>query len=555
MIELKIEGGTLDLLPDTVITIEEHSPAYLGENVQVLEGEYSYPFTLPLTMHNRQLLGYPDRLDNGQVIASKIPAQLYLGGNLHIDGLLYLEEPSRSRVKVYIAANSLLNIKDTPLPETTEKLYDLGADNAEILDHMLTVSQDPLSYDYTFFPVYNKTITDDDTAGEEYDETRYHNCWLPNSTAFTADGPVAPFPRLEVVLDEVMANTGYAFQNNWQTDEQLRRLVLINNRDLRDEDTGDIAPEILLASLLEDKKAGEFIRDISRLFCLAPFLDRRRRTIRLEPLIDLLNSDTRLDWTAYTSREYSYTQGQAALNRLAYPAEAYEESPGDFWKADQDQSEYTIEGLPEISDPYGLYYDYAAGDIRKYGEARIASGTRPYFLFKARHFGAIDNEAGTEQNLPGLYPIFSGWANPPAGSSERWMVPKWYTSTAAEGDDVKMRLAFHWGNGTGNSGSVFPFGSWNDYEFPREVYPGSQYSLAWEGPYGLYEKWWREWDLMLRSGKLVTRNFLLPPQEINRFTFDQKVRVENKDYFVRSLRYQVSLRGISEVQIKLISIF
>lgn len=555
MIELRIAAGTLDLLPDTVITIEEHSPAYLGENVEVLEGEYSYPFTLPLTMHNRQLLGYPDRIDNGQVLARKLSAQLYLGGNLHIDGLLYVEEPSRTSVKVFIAANSLMDIKDTPLPDTTEKIYDLGADNTEILAHMQTVSQDPLNYDYTFFPVYNKTLTDDDTAGEEYDETRFHNCWLPSSTAFTADGPVAPFPRLEIVLDEVMANTSYAFQNNWQTDEQLRRLVLVNNRDLRDEDSGDIAVEVLLASLLSDKKAGEFVRDISRLFCLAPFLDRRRRTIRLQPLGDLLNSDTRIDWTPYTAEEYSYTQGQAALSRLAYPADAYEDAPGEFWKAEQEQSTYTTEGVPSGGDPYGLYYDYALGDSRKYGEAQSGSGPRPYSLFKARHFGAIDNAEGSEQNLPGIYPIFAGWGNPPAGSAERWMIPMWYTGTAAEGDSVNMRLAFHWGNGTGSLGGVFPFGSWNNYEYVRDAYPNSQYSLSWEGPYGLYEKWWKEWDQMLQTGKLVTRNFLLPADEINRFTFDQKVRVENKDYFVRSLRYQVSLQGISEVQIKLISIF
>ena len=554
MIELRIDAGTLDLFPNTEITIEEHSPAYLGENVDVLQGEFSYPFTLPLTAHNRQLLGYPDRLDNGVALGRRLSAQLYLAGDLHIEGYLYVDEPSRDRVKVYIASNSLINIKDSELSSLTERGYTLGANDSEVLDHMRIVSQAPLSYDYTFFPLYDYSLADDETAGAEYSSIRFMNNWYTPSGEFTKDGPIVPFPRLEVVLEDVMEATQYSFQNNFQTNNQLRRLCLVNNRDRIDEE-GDIVYDMLLAEHLSDIKAGKFVRHLSRVFCLAPFLNRRERTITLQPLGVLIQADTRLDWTAYAGREYSYNQGQAALKRLAYPSAAYAESPGDFWKPDQAESPYTTDdpGSLTSSDPLGNYYDYSLGDIRKLGEATTSSGTRFYSLFKARHFGAIDNENGSESNLPELFPVFAGWGDVP-GSSDRWMIPMWNTAISREGDDVDIRLAFHWGNASTADDDAYPFGSWNNYEYTRSKLADADYSLGWEGPYGLYEVWWKQWDTMLQSGKLVTRNFLLPPREINRFSFDQKVRVHNKDYFVKRLRYQVTLRSISPVQVEMVTI-
>lgn len=554
MIELRIQGQAVDLDPRTTITIEQHNPAYLGEDIDVFPGEFSYPFTLPLNDHNRRILGYPDRLDNGRPLARKLPATLLLLNNIHIQGLLYVDNPGRTSVKVYIVSNALLDIKDRELSGISEKVYDIGEGNAEVLSHMLTVSQDPLSYDYSFFPVYNRTLVDDETAPSEYDVTRFHNAFNLSTSLFTADGPVAPFPRLEVVIDEAMAATGYTFRNNWQTNDELRRLCLINNRDLRD-DNGDLPSEVSLASLLSDTKAGEFMRHISRLFCLAPFTDFRRRTVTLEHLGDLLRRDTQKDWTPFAGQEYGYTQGKSALLRLAYPGGAYSESPGEFWKANQKQSAYTVEDADDISpstDPEGFYYEYSRGDIRHFFTGQSGSGDRPIFLFKARHFGAIDNANGEEENLPEVFPVFGGPASIVGGGN--WQVPMWYTSAANEGDTVEMRLAFHYGNASSSNSLAYPFGSWNNYDVARQVIPGSNYSLGWEGPFGLYEKWWKDWDTMLQNGKMVTRNFLLSPTELNSFTFDQKVRVHSKDYFVRSMKYQVSLRGISEVETKMMSV-
>jgi len=563
MIELRIAGGTLNLLPDTTITIEEKNPAYLGENVDVLTGEYSYPFTLPLDAHNRSLLGYPDRLDGGTLLARKLPAQLHLAGNLRIDGQLFLEEPSRTRVKVFIASNSLLDVKDKNLNEITTRSYELGNENADILTYLQTVSQDPLSYDFSVFPFYNRTLVSDPDVSP-WQPYAYHNYFDPGTSQFTADGPISIFPRLEVVLEDVMAATGYAFTNAFQVGEQLRRLVLVNNRDLRSE-AGNISTGVELASLLSNMKASEFVKQLSRLFCLAPFLDVRRRTITLQPLRDLLTRDTQLDWSSYASSDYAYTRGKAALKRMQYNDSAYQDNPTPdsviSWQADLAQGELLSDGSPITSRTLNvIYYNYVTGLSTVWGE--VLRGRPPItsiqvVKYHGYHFGAIDNSDGTETNSIEIAPIFARSAKVP-GSLENWYLPQWYTSTVQEGGSVDTRLAFHFGNSQTDASGAFPFASWNNYELDGgeyKIYPGSLYSLGWEGPYGLYEKWWKGWDNMLREGKLVERNFLLPPSELHRFTFDQKVRVENKDYFVQSLHYQVSLRGISEVRAKMLSVF
>lgn len=553
MIEIRISGGVLDLLPNTSITIEEHNPAYLGENVEVLRGAFSYPFTLPLSHTNRRLLGYLDRLD-GTTRQRKVAASLYVNGSVYIAGDLYIEEPSRTQVKVYIAGNSLMAIKDTPVNELCTRIYELGEEVEDILAHMLTVSQAPLDYDYTFFPVYDQSLEDETEAGHEYALSRHHNAWDVATSEFTADGPLVMFPRLEVVISDVMAATGYTFVNNFQRTNELRRLVMVNNRSILGEEN-EVPAETAMADHLTSQKAGEFVRNVCRLFCLAPFADERRRTITLQPLGDILQRDTQLDWTAYAGREYSYTQAQAALIRLGYPAGAYSEAPYEQWKPDLQQADYETDDL--AGEPFieGFYYDYSTGDLLRYFQGRISSGTRPAVRRLGVHFGAIDNENGDERNEPEIYPVFGqiGYL-PPGAFANRWQVAMWQVGRAQDGGRVENRLAFHYGNSTTQDGDLYPMGHWNNFEQGGNVYPGSQYSLGWEGPYGIYEKWWKRWDTMLQTGKMVTRDLLLPEEELMRFSFDKKVRIENKDYFIRSMRYTVGSEGVGKIQAKMFSV-
>jgi hypothetical protein len=60
-------------------------------------------------------------------------------------------------------------------------------------------------------------------------------------------------------------------------------------------------------------------------------------------------------------------------------------------------------------------------------------------------------------------------------------------------------------------------------------------SLLWSGDYGLYEKSWQRWHSVIGSGKPVTQRFTIPVSIFTQFNFQDKVRVGNMDYFIKSL--------------------
>lgn len=555
MIELRISGQAVDLDPRTVITIEQNNPAYLGEDIDVLPGEFSYPFTLPLTNHNRRIIGYLDRIDSTSN-PTQLAAQLYLNANLHIDGTIYISRPSNRSVKVYLVSNSLLSIKDKSIRDVTERRYTLPQDLAA---HMLTVSTSPDDYEYGFFPVYNPSIAD----GDDYAPSRWHNTFRPESSTFSDVGAISPFPRLHIVLADVMAATGFTFVNAWQDETLLKRLYLVHNLDLRTTNT-EIERDVPLRNLLPDWKCNELLKGLCRMFCLAPFPDYPRRTITLRPLQDLLRLPAQRDWTEFAGEEMGYTVGQSAVSRHEFGSGAYSGSANmddvTAWQSDEAQGNIITDAFGDIGYENLIddrYYEHSTGRIFR-PLLDLSPADEVFYIRKStlgRHFGAVDNENGEEINSVSLYPMFTEWADIPEGFV-RWTVPAWSQNPVKFGEKPAARLAFFYGNAVTGSVSAYPYpyGGWTPYGYITEQIPGATYSLGWEGPYGLYEKWWEKWDSMLQSGKMVTRNFLLTPQEINRFTFDQKVRVHSKEYFVRSMRYQVSLRGISEVQVKMMTI-
>ena len=59
---------------------------------------------------------------------------------------------------------------------------------------------------------------------------------------------------------------------------------------------------------------------------------------------------------------------------------------------------------------------------------------------------------------------------------------------------------------------------------------------------------------MLIAGKHVTQTFTLPITELVKFSFEDKVRVVNMDYFVKRLRVQKLIgRGLALVEVSMVS--
>ena len=82
-----VYGEALDMLPNAAINVESASPIFENE---ILRGEYSYPFTIPLTNRNRTLLGYMEEV-HSITETKKIPVQ-YERLGATVSAMLYIDE-------------------------------------------------------------------------------------------------------------------------------------------------------------------------------------------------------------------------------------------------------------------------------------------------------------------------------------------------------------------------------------------------------------------------------------------------------------------------------
>ena len=80
------------------------------------------------------------------------------------------------------------------------------------------------------------------------------------------------------------------------------------------------------------------------------------------------------------------------------------------------------------------------------------------------------------------------------------------------------------------------------------------YSLGWDGPLGIYAKWWKNWHQFLYNRTEVTARLTLTLPDILNFRFKHIIRIQNMNYFVKSLRVNFTQRGLEPVEAKLVSI-
>jgi hypothetical protein len=80
------------------------------------------------------------------------------------------------------------------------------------------------------------------------------------------------------------------------------------------------------------------------------------------------------------------------------------------------------------------------------------------------------------------------------------------------------------------------------------------YSLRWDGQYGMYESWWIGWHTMLKQGKRISLRLLLTVPDLINFNFEDKIRIGNMDYFVEKLRVTFTESGLAPVEANLVSV-
>lgn len=595
MIGIKIKDTFLDIFDRTSIAFELVSPLYFSDDVDVIQGSFSFPVNVPLTTRNRVLLEYPDLIENDSLLLKDEPCEIWSNGNPLFKGLAYVRNGSNYQAEIYILINSLSPLKNIGLNELPLGAADLGATQPLVLQNIKLTTIYPDSFNHIFFPVWNPYFYDDKSSlGFAHDT--FQNPWLNASHAFTAgtvsdDYIFTPFIKLNYILTKMFESQGFGLSNKWQTTHELRRLVLYNNFSISI--NGFIAPAVDYTNHVSNTKCSEFLRKLKGLFNLGIFTNYFKQETEIIAAKDLLTMPPKYDWTKVTEHNYTKSQEDNLAEQFCYS------DPINAIVPDLSKVPVVLSsGFPADSDVEGLYFDSAH---ERFIYHKPINGAIPavnihvtiddcfdifsnhpnidsdnFDLYRMSRRSDILNTYsnglrtlpscrvffGGTSGVPGYIPCINqkGYADNPKVPMEDYLlffrgvrgdfgIPWSYPVASSELTDM---TGSNFRVGWAASGIGAPANTAEPVD--------SKYSLHWKDEdishpdTGLYRAWWGPWIDMLQRAKYVQRRIFLSETDIINFSFKDKVRIANMDYFVQSIRVSLTNDGLQACDVSLVSV-
>lgn len=558
MFGFQIRGEFLQLKPNTGISFELNNPAYFGNDDQdAIAGDFSFPLNVPLTPHNRRLLYQPQAIDNYYKHITDEPCTVWSRGMSLFPGKISVVSSTNKEARIKVVLTPLRNLKDTKMNELNWGEVFFGADMTTNLAYAKDTAVNPEDYNHIFFPVWNWGFTEKDSYDNSRSEFQnFYNIYT-NSFVHQTDIPAMPFLKVSRALELGAQHIGYTLNNAFQgANAELLRLVLYNNFDMLTVDGDDdiIRPDrIKLAQHANpDTDFGDFIKRLSRLFCLAPFTNFWEKIMDLVPLKDLLNDAPRYDWSRKIEREYDLSTEVNIPGRLGYDS-IYENAPTDEF-FDREPIEYEQNSILTTNNdsPPGLYLEWITDQLWE-----IFEEGPPYEISRRRAtFGSIPpyiTDATNKETFTAYLKTFlTAVTTANEGGSNTWTarmpVMQLLGSSYKRKNPYTDRLLFYRGfNPTSKSGTSFPYASSSIYNGARQVVQingqPAQYGLQWRGPSGLFEQWWKPWFNRLKNKKTLKAKMLLSERDIRSFNFQHKVKLGNREAFVKRLRVTLTANG------------
>lgn len=548
------------------LTFELNNQVFSTSDATVLPGSFSFPADAPLTPRNKVLLGNPHLVTNARNWQPYEGVWVELYGVKMFYGTLTIRSATHLKVSFNIVANPLSALKSVPLNQ-----LDLGgdhvfADAAAVFAHANATAITPLDYDYVFFPIFNPDfIVHPDYSQPKSYYQNYFNFFTGDFDADHEYPALMPFARLEYIIERIFAGQEFHFRNEFQIIDELRLLCVYNNRSLWTFE--GLETTINLKNHVSETASTAFLRKIMSGFNLGLFTNVFTRTIALVPLNSLVVRPPAHEWTPFVVSQPVMEGNDEQPDYLCW-----KKDDGDAafeWYAKQTKPDAadvlgTITTPDLLTEPDGIYY---VEDQHAY----FSIGARIMHLYTT--LGCAPVETGKnkfEAEATALWDAHLQWEAYVGTSPDDVGMRKLphirvqgTVSYEVPGDPdpeevstenaIPDRITFYRGmydiwDGTAD----YPLASGLPWDANGNLI--GQYSLRWDGQYGMYESWWQAWHEMLKYGKNITLQLALPVALLVAFSFEDKVRIQNMDYFVKKLRVGKPLgRGRVLVEASMVS--
>lgn len=580
------KGEILEVYPDTKIEVERTNP-FFNEY-----GEQAVPFDIPASEHNRRLLGFPDTFGR---IEKMTPANVAIqDGEFYSQCRQYILAATRKgsiSTSFYLNDGSFYSrIQNVKLTDIFDDVIEFQGDSVEQkvtaaieFCRQLRNGNDPR---FAIFPV----LVDDDSGLDRGFSHKIVNAFGHDDTfnvptekadssetfsAFNPDNPdgnadfynaqerveyvdtlpisltpgyyISPFVRAAYVLRRVFGYFGYELVDNFFTTvEPFSSMVLLNNV---------IDPlvngRLRIADLLPDVSVSDFLALFRKKFCCEFTADEGKRQADVVFLKDVVDMQPVADLTSCLTAEPTISyKAEKDYKRITL-------SPKDTVGSDIDGAD-NIKTLVQqhpaaYLDPYtgDFYKDGFSGNYRvktKIGDASMEYSTGeeleeqqieiPECMPEFRpllYRGTAKNDADFEYNM-GTFLYVGAYTT---RNSKMMFTGSDDEETTEDSPRLMPMLAFTHMTKENSQIGRKPAGTISAYDIKAEGKPRIfDYALYYYGEYGIFERFYRHYDTLLRNSlQDIKMKLLLSQSQKQNLSAYGKVVVRNTPFFFNKLKF------------------
>ncbi len=591
---IKIGSRYLDLFPESQISFEKTTELWVTGDPTLQIGSYSFPFDVPLTDTNRLTLRFPERIDayTRPVIIDGVV--LYAGEGMSVGlplftGRLFVKTATNEKASIFIVVDGLSRQNEKKMEDVDMGVFNLGPP-LELAAVMTYSANNPQYYPFIFFPVWNETIykTYTGTGNIEYIPGNVFgaarmNHWTGSNWQFVVEANddikgnsiLVPFLRLVYVLDKIITAMGYTLINEWMDDDdELQQICLFNNKSINDVEEiykwkiryNEHVPTKMLIT--------EFLKHVAKWGFCGIFTDHASKTVLLRPYKTVLATAPRHDWTDRVAEDYEIEQDNTVPDYIGFDTDNTDEyfsnnfvsdlpliADGaiitDYWEAGGNP---TLHSLID-----GYYHVKRDNSIMRYDPSRT-------FLYEkwrkwSHRFANIRIGAEGDPWLSKCIPMWSESGSPTIAGTFAYSIPRAdiplnialkFADDEVVTQDAEMssiRLMIYRGirDMEGGISGDYPYANATAYD-PATEDETFNHSLHYDGDKGMYNLYGKEWIYFMQNKKIVKRYLKLTIQDILNHKEYDKIRIGNMNYFVKSMRINVTSSGLGLTECELVTI-
>lgn len=557
-------GQSFDIDPKMVLDIDRPN-VFFSES-----GEQSLPVTLPPTERNFKILGNPETTAKRTKSNNRINVSIRTGV-FHITGRMAILSANR---KTGIQASFFLNtgafyekFKDVKLSEifASKVIKFSSVADAITFCKNLMITPDPR---FACFPVSiyseeqqttslilnQKTIeVAADGYYRMYNDVDRMETVNGKSVSISAGFYVSPFIRANHLLSEVMAYMGYTINPNFFTLSQpFPDMVFLNNNI----DT-IVKSEIRYDQIVPDLSVSELLTLFRNKFCCEFIPDEITKSIDILLFRDLMAEQAGTDLSSrlvgFITPNYAEKMRRLKLTSSVMPYLSFNWDDFNWDDPDSTIKRVVVDplsdsiSLAEILSSYpDVELDKIDGSVYRIGfqgaeRMKIKLGTISCNYDSPGELEAEEKKCTdklvTMDFFPGLF-LYPFAGNARAINST--VVFDKAENSSASGDkqskklDAMLCFCIH------NPADKYDFGTVYNYNMS-----GTRlwdYSLAPCGPDGLFEKFWRKYDTLLRNSlNTVNADLLLTDADKVSLLAHKKVIINNQEYLPKVIGYPINV--------------